>query len=239
MKIKLLNFGRMCIIAIAAFFTAGSAQAGFWDGFDSGTGPNPTQWEVANWANGDIFGCTFAYSEAYLVNWGSLVLNVNGSNPSNVKCGEIRTYRSFTYGKFVTRLQPSYLQGSNTSIFLYTGSPGTSSHYEIDIEFLRGGTVIHTNVWRAGQQNYVQYGTSNGWRTIGFEWRPTFIRWFHVNPNGSETEFRRVNVTISTPMRLMMNHWVGNNSANARGFVGYYTPGTGGPAYYDWVRVDD
>jgi endo-1,3-1,4-beta-glycanase ExoK len=57
--------------------------------------------------------------------------------------------------------------------------------------------------------------------------------------NGSETEFRRVNVSISTPMRLMMNHWVGNNSAAAKNFLGTYNPGTGGPAYYDWVRVDN
>jgi endo-1,3-1,4-beta-glycanase ExoK len=180
MKTRLMNFFRISIIGMAALFTAGGAQAAFWDGFDSGTGPDPTRWEVANWANGDIFGCTFAYSEAWRASWGALVLNVNASNPSNVKCGEVRTRQSFTYGKFVTRLQPSYIQGSNTSIFLYTGSPGTASHYEIDIEFLRGGTVIHTNVWRAGQQNYVQYGTSNGWRTIGFEWRPTFIRWFQM-----------------------------------------------------------
>ena len=236
MKTKQMKIGTM---AMAALLTAGSAQAAFWDGFDSGTGPDSSKWEVANWANGDIFGCTFAYSEAYVLNWGSLVLNVNGSNPSNVKCGEIRTRQSFTYGKFVTRLQPSYIQGSNTSIFLYTGNPGTSSHFEIDIEFLHAGSVIHTNVWKNGQQNYQQFGTTNGWRTIGFEWRPTFIRWFHVNSNGSETEFRRVNVNISTPMRLMMNHWVGNNSAGAKSFVGTYTPGHGGPAYYDWVRVTD
>lgn len=226
-------------IALAAVAASSSAHAAFWDGFDAAGAPNPTRWEVANWANGDIFGCTFAYSEAYQLNWGSLALNVNGSNPSNVRCAEVRTFQSFTYGKFVTRLQPSYLQGANTSFFLYTGTAGTSSHFEIDIEFLHGGSVIHTNVWRGGQQNYVQYNTTNGWRTIGFEWRPTFIRWFHVNANGSETEFRRVNVNISTPMRLMMNHWVGNNSANAKGFVGTYQAGTGGPAYYDWVRVDD
>jgi endo-1,3-1,4-beta-glycanase ExoK len=239
MKTTMAGFARIGTIACTALLTAGGAQAGFWDGFDAGSGPDPAKWEVANWANGDIFGCTFAYSEAYRVSWGSLVLNVNASNQSNVKCGEVRTWQSFTYGKFVTRLQPSYIKGSNTSFFLFTGTPGTSSHQEIDIEFIRGGTVIHTNVWKNGQQNYLQFGTANGWQTIGFEWRPTYIRWFHVNSNGSETEFRRVNVSISTPMRLMMNHWVGNNSAGAQSFLGYYTPGTGGPAYYDWVRVDN
>jgi hypothetical protein len=36
----------------------------------------------------------------------------------------------------------------------------------------------------------------------------------------------------------MLNHWVGNNTANAVGFVGTYSGG-GGPAYYDWVKVSD
>jgi endo-1,3-1,4-beta-glycanase ExoK len=226
--------------ALALAMLSGNANAGFWDGFDSGSGPDTSKWEVANWNNGDIFGCTFAYSEAYRMSWGALALNVNASNPNSVRCAEVRTWRTFTYGKFVTRIQPSYLQGSDTSIFLYTGTAGTASHFEIDIEFLRGGSVIHTNVWTAGRQNYVQYNTANnGWRTIGFEWRPTFIRWFHVNADGSETEFRRVYVSISTPMRLMLNHWVGNNSAGAVNFVGNYSRGQGGTAYYDWVRVDD
>jgi len=81
-------------------------------------------------------------------------------------------------------------------------------------------------------------GISTGWRTIGFEWRPGFVRFFHVNSSGQEQEFRRVNVSISAPMRLMLNHWVGNNSAGAVNFVGTYYGG-GGPAYYDWVQVSN
>ena len=64
------------------------------------------------------------------------------------------------------------------------------------------------------------------------------MRWFHVDDAGQEHEFRRVSTNISAPMRLMMNHWVGNNSAGAVNFVGTYHGG-GGAAYYDWVRVSD
>jgi len=224
-------------LALAASFVPAAHATNFFDGFDGSGGPNGANWETANWANGDIFGCTFAYSEVWL-SGGNLVLNVNSSVPSNVKCAEIRTWQSFTYGKFVTRLQPGTIAGADTSLFLYTGTAGTPSHYEIDIEFINSGRTLHTNVWNADVQNYQQFAVSTGWRTIGFEWRPTYVRWFSVSDSGVETEFRRVYTNVGAPMRLMLNHWVGNNSARAKGFVGQYNGG-GGSAYYDWVKVSD
>ena len=231
------NYASAAALALAITCGSTAQAANFFEGFD-GTGGPGGAWETANWHNGDIFGCTFAYSEAWRTGWGALQLNVNPNN-GNPKCAEVRTWQSFTYGKFVTRLQPSYIAGANSSFFLYTGVAGTSSHFEIDIEFINSGRTLHTNVWTAGRQNYQQFSVANGWRTIGFEWRPSFVRWFHVNEsNGQEIEFRRVYTNISAPMRLMLNHWVGNNSAGAVGFVGTYYGG-GGPAYYDWVRVSD
>lgn len=231
--------GMATALVLAAAMTASTASraANFFEGFD-GTGGAGGAWETASWHNGDIFGCGFAFSEVWRTGWGALQLNVNSSNRSNVRCGEVRTWQSFTYGKFVTRLQPGMLDGGNSSFFLYTGQAGTSNHYEIDIEFIKGGRVLHTNVWTAGRQNQQQFSVATGWRTVGFEWRPTFVRWFHVDNAGVEREFRRVNVGISAPMRLMLNHWVGNNSSGALSFLGQYN-GAGGPAYYDWVRVSD
>lgn len=229
---------RTATFVLAAAASGPSFAANFFEGFD-GTGGAGGAWETASWHNGDIFGCTFAYSEVWRTGWGALQANVNSSNRSNVKCAEVRTWQSFTYGKFVTRMQPSYIAGANSSFFLYAGTAGTASHFEIDIEFINGGRTLHTNVWTGGRQNYQQFAVANGWRTIGFEWRPDFVRWFHVDEaTGAEREFRRVYTRIGTPMRLMLNHWVGNNSANAVGFVGTYNGG-GGPAYYDWVRVSD
>ncbi|WP_018606320.1 family 16 glycosylhydrolase [Uliginosibacterium gangwonense] len=230
-------------VITAAFVVAAAVSAmpvhatNFFEGFD-GTGGAGSAWETANWANGDIFGCTFAYSEVWRTGQGTLQLNVNSSNSSNMRCAEIRTWQSFTYGKFVTRMQPGTIQGGDSSFFLYTGNAGTSNHFEIDIEFINAGRTLHTNVWTAGKQNYQQFAVATGWRTIGFEWRPTFVRWFNVDDAGVEHEFRRVNTSITAPMRLMLNHWVGNNSAGAKNFVGTYTGGGGG-ALYDWVKVSD
>jgi endo-1,3-1,4-beta-glycanase ExoK len=222
-------------LAAAAVAAAPVHAAEFFDGFDGTGGLNGSVWETATWSNGSPFGCTFAYSEVWKTGWGALDLNVNGGTR---KCGEVRTWQSFQYGKFVTRLQPGTIAGGNSSFFLYTGNAGTSNHFEIDLEFINSGRTLHTNVWVAGRQNYQQFAIATGWRTIGFEWRPGFIRFFNVNDAGQEQEFRRVNVSVSAPMRLMLNHWVGDNSANAKNFVGTYN-GAGGPAYYDWVRVSN
>ena len=226
------------VVALAALFAPAAHATNFFDGFDGTGGPNAAYWQVSNWANGSPFGCTFAYSEAWLSGSSNLVLNVNSAVPSAVKCAEVRTLQSFTYGKFVVRMQPGTIAGADSSFFLYTGTAGTPSHNEIDIEFINGGRTLHTNVWRADVQDYQQFAVSTGWRTIGFEWRPTYVRWFSVSDSGTETEFRRVSVSVSTPMQLMLNHWVGDNSASAKNFVGQYNGG-GGSAYYDWVKVSD
>jgi len=233
-----MTFNTIVRAALAAGVIAATPAVhatNFFDGFDGTGGPNGSVWETATWFNGDIFGCTFAYSEVWLTGWGALDLNVNGGTG---KCAEVRTWQSFQYGKFVTRLQPGMIAGGDSSFFLYTGTAGTSNHFELDLEFINAGRTLHTNVWVAGKQNYQQFAIATGWRTIGFEWRPSYIRFFHVNDAGQEQEFRRVNSAISAPMRLMLNHWVGNNSAGAKNFVGTYSGG-GGPAYYDWVKVTD
>lgn len=225
-------------LALAASFAPAAHATNFFDGFDGTGGPNAAYWQVSDWANGSPFGCTFAYSEAWLAGNSNLVLNVNSSNQSAIKCAEIRTLQSFTYGKFEVRLQPGTIAGADSSFFLYTGTAGTPSHNEIDIEFINGGRTLHTNVWKADVQNYQQFAVATGWRTIGFEWRPTYVRWFNVSDAGVETEFRRVTISESTPMQLMLNHWVGDNSASAKNLLGTYSGG-GGSAYYDWVKVSD
>ena len=221
----------------ASLFLLPAKATSFYEGF-AGTGGPSSYWQTSSWANGGIFGCTFAYSEVWLTGSGSLDLNVNSNDQKNIRCGEVRTVQSFTYGKFVTHMQPGTVQGGDSSFFLYTGQAGTPSHFEIDIEFINGGRTLHTNVWTADKQNYQQFGVATGWLTIGFEWRPNYVRWFTVDASNVEHEFRRVYTNISAPMQLMLNHWVGNNTADALSFVGRYSGG-GGSAYYDWVQVSD
>jgi hypothetical protein len=97
--------------AFATVLAPGAQAANFFDGFDGTGGPNGSNWEVASWGNGSPFGCTFAFSEVWLSGSSNLVLNVNSSQPSARKCAEIRTWQSFTYGKFVVRMQPGTIAG--------------------------------------------------------------------------------------------------------------------------------
>lgn len=220
------------LAALTLVLSAGAHAEGFFDGFD-GTGGAGPAWETATWPNGTPFGCTFAYSEVWKER-GLMVLNVNGGTQ---RCGEIRTRRSFTYGKFSTRMKASSFAGGNSSFFLYTGQAGTASHFEIDIELINGGTVLHTNVWKGGVQDFRQYPIQPGWHTLGFEWRENSVRWFSVDEQGRETTLREQAVSVATPMQLMLNHWHGDNTPDAIGFLGRWTGG-GGPAYYDWVKVE-
>lgn len=220
------------VLLLGLSLAAASQAASFVDEFD-GNGGAGAAWETATWRNGVPFGCGFAYSEVWK-NQGKLVLNVNGGTG---KCGEVRSMQHFSYGKFTVRLKASTFAGGNTSFFLYTGDAGTSTHQEIDIEIIHGGRVLHTNAWKDGQQSYQQVPIATGWQTLGFEWRADFVRWFSVDAAGKETTLRHMNIAISTPMRLMMNHWYGDNSADGIGFLGRWSGG-GGPAEYDWVKVE-
>ena len=227
----------LATLALAATLAPAAHATNFFDGFDGTGGPNSASWQVSNWDNGSPFGCTFAYSEVWLAS-SNLILNVNSANQSAIKCAEIRTWQSFTYGKFEVRMQPSTIAGADSSFFLYTGTAGTASHDEIDIEFINSGRTLHTNAWLADVQHYQDFPVSQGWTTLGFEWRPTYVRWFTVDDSGTEHEFRRVTISISAPMQLMLNHWVGDNSTSAVNFLGHYSGG-GGQALYDWVKVTD
>lgn len=220
------------LVLLSLSLAAASQAAPFVDEFEGSGGAGPA-WETATWRNGVPFGCTFAYSEVWK-DKGKLLLNVNGGTG---KCAEVRSLEHFSYGKFTVRVKPSTFAGGNTSFFLYTGDAGTATHQEIDIELIKGGTVLHTNAWKNGQQHYQQYPIATGWQTLGFEWRAGSVRWFSVGADGRETTLRRMEIAIDTPMKLMMNHWVGDNSADGISFLGRWT-GQGGPAEYDWVKVE-
>jgi endo-1,3-1,4-beta-glycanase ExoK len=207
----------------------------------SGTGaPDSSKWTVRTGSNGDFFGCTFEPKQVS-VGGGSLSLNVDASaNPK--KCGEIKSVKQFTYGKYLILMTPSKFAGGNSAFFLYTGSTGgAADHFEIDIEIIKGGTVLHTNYFIKGSDsagaNAKDYFAGPGPFQVGIEWRETFIRWFYVNGAGKEIDYRKVNVKMPNKMNLFMNHWISNNNnADSVGFLGKNN-GSGGVAKYDKVEV--
>lgn len=231
------------VFAVAALAT--SAQAApptkpvFSDAFDA-TGTLNSAWQVATWVNGHPFGCTFSNQDVSQAN-GVLTLSFSGHSG---KCAEVRTVKFWQYGKFQTRMQPAAVPGTVSSFFLYAGAAGTSTHHEVDIEFLGSRpNILHTNYWVAGQPQALDidltaYGIDPqaGPRFYGFEWRADSLTWFTYNDAGQYIQLRKVPVSLSASMQLMMNAWYGDNLDSAFIFPGAYD-NTPGAAVYDSVQI--
>lgn len=230
-----LALGLACLSPMAS---AQYTTLKFQDSFDR-KGKLSSAWQVAAWRNGHPFGCTFAPQEVSQ-SQGTLKLAFDGSNGN---CAEVRTLQSWQYGAFAVEMQPAGVPGTVSSFFLYTGVAGTSSHFEIDIEFVGNTGRMHTNVWVAGQPNQYDVDLTalginpyNSMRTYGIVWAPDAISFQLKNDAGQWVEVKRVAVAISTPMQLMMNAWYGDNMDTALTFPGYYS-NTPGQARYNSVSV--
>lgn len=228
-------------VAATLFSHHALAQTGtqmFSDTFD-GKGKLADAWQVATWANGAPFGCAFAASQ---VSRSQGVLNLSfGSNTG--KCAEVRTFQSWQYGSFNVTMQPANVRGTISSFFLYGGQAGSTSHHEIDIEFIGGTSLLHTNVWIGGQQSPLDIDLSHygidpysGMRQYSIVWRPDTIAWFVLSDNNQWIELRSVAMKLEMPLQLMMNAWYGNNQDWAVYFPGYYD-GKPGVARYDSVWI--
>lgn len=216
-----------------------AAQNLFFDDFNGGAGSNPssTNWVERSGSNGSFFGCTFDPARSSRSGTGNLLLTIVSG-----RCGEVKSARTLSHGKYFVTMTPSRIGGTNSSFFLYRGTTGgASNHYEIDIEFLNGGRTLHTNYFIAGSDNnggnVRQFTVNQGLQRVGFQWSPTSIRWFSFDLMGRETNLRTVNVAISGSMNLFLNHWNSNSSnADSVGFLGSYN-GNNSTATYHQVRV--
>lgn len=232
---------KVAALVAACGMMMNSAQASeplFYDTFD-GKGKLSSAWQVATWANGHPFGCTFASSQ---VSKNRGLLNLSFESGTG-KCAEVRTFQHWQYGSFIVKMKPANVRGTISSFFLYSGQAGTGTHHEIDIEFIGGTTLLHTNVWIAGQQSPLDIDLSHygidpykGLRDYSIEWRPDSIAWFVYSDDKRWIEVRRVNMKLEAPMQLMMNAWYGNNQDWAVYFPGYYS-GAPGTAQYDSVWI--
>ncbi|WP_194715181.1 family 16 glycosylhydrolase [Noviherbaspirillum soli] len=228
-----------CLLALAGFTTTLNAQTTqvFFDDFYGRA--LSSAWQIATWVNGPPFGCTFSSQDVH-VSKSQLSLSFSGNSG---KCAEVRTTKYWQYGAFVVDMKPSAVPGTVSSFFLYDGVAATASHYEIDIEFVGGSGLLHTNYWTAGQQHPQDidlramgidpYKTS---RRYSVSWQADVIVWHVMNDAGQWVEVRRAAAAISAPMRLMMNAWYGDNIGTALLFPGYYV-GQQGAAQYDSVWI--
>lgn len=211
----------------------------FSDSFDQKNGLS-SNWQISTWVNGHPFGCTFSNQDVS-TSKGNLNLSFSGNSG---KCAEVRTNRYWQYGSFMVNMKPANIKGTVSSFFLYTGVAGTSTHYEIDIEFLGGSNILHTNYWIAGQQYPLDIDLSKyninpykSLRNYAFDWRENSIVWYAASDSGQWIELRRVAASVPAQMQLMMNAWYGDNLDSALYFPGYYS-GQAGSVQYGAVSIN-
>ncbi|WP_420473279.1 family 16 glycosylhydrolase [Noviherbaspirillum sp. ST9] len=239
MKFRKLAGALLCAAGLAVGSNVGAQVTQvFYDDF-SNKGKLGAAWDIASWVNGHPFGCTFSEQDVSKSK-GMLTLSFSGSSG---KCAEVRTKQFWRYGTFIVDMKPSDVKGTISSFFLYDGKAGTESHFEIDIEFIGGTTLLHTNYWIGGRQDPLDVdlttlgiNPASALRRYSFVWQPDSIAWHVMNDAGQWVEIRRVYVALAAPMKLMMNAWYGDNTGSAIYFPGYYD-GTPGKAEYSSVWI--
>ena len=142
--------------------------------------------------------------------------------------GELRTRRSFRYGRFVVRMKAARGSGVVSSFFLYRYDPWQ----EVDIEFLGKNTrQIHLNTFfnpgpegahnNAGDLSHqkpvvldLPFDAAGAFHDYAVEWRESAIRWYVdgelIYTNADSTRVPNL------PMQLMMNLWISRST----GWVG-------------------
>jgi beta-glucanase (GH16 family) len=141
-------------------------------------------------------------------------------------------------------MRPANVRGSISSFFLYAGVAATNSHFEIDIEFIGGTSLLHTNYWIHGRNFPLDFDLAKrgidpyaGSRRYRFIWAEEEIAWQVQTDAGDWLELRRESARIDTPMQLMMNAWHGDNVGYSKDFPGPYD-GSDGVAQYRFLSIE-
>ena len=104
---------------------------------------------------------------------------------ANYISGEVKTYETFTYGRFTVRMMGSCKKGTVGSFFTYWTGPDWSQEgwNEIDVELVPSieENPFSANIiweWQQQDQSYVDsYQPGAGYNTFGVEWAPTYVQW--------------------------------------------------------------
>ena len=162
---------------------------------------------------------------------------------ANYSSGEVKTYETFTYGRFSTRIQGSGKPGTVGSFFTYWNGPNWTQEgwNEIDVEIVPSiyADPMSMNIiweWQQQDQSYCagfQPGTD--WNDYVVEWTPDYVQWF-INGNMVRRQEGTSDVKFLTKAQnLMMNFWTPTFPGWGDDFND-----SGMPWYtrYDYVKVE-
>ncbi len=131
----------------------------------------------------------------------------------NYKGAELRTLKSYTYGRFEVRYKAVQASGALASFFTFHDNISSTQDWnEIDIEIMgRYTDEVQFNTITAGQTSHVypqwvNFNPAADFHTYAIEWTPDYVAWFI---DGKEV-FRQTGEhirTLNKPQKIMMNIW--------------------------------
>lgn len=223
-----------------SLFASGTRDGTTWD-FTNLDGWSTDSWD---WEGN---GSHMSGNNVCLTN-GMLCLTVSSatSRGKRFSGSEVRSLRTFNYGKFTVRMKNRIKSGTVSSFFVVT--PWREDGWiqkEIDIEFLGKDpssvqfTVHHRNTGTGKHEFYptvhkLAFDTTAAFHEYAIEWKKDSISWF-VDGQCLRTETR---IVPDQPLLVLMNHWVPDPQMNwAEDWVGKIV-GTDLPSavLYDEVR---
>ena len=152
--------------------------------------------------------------------------------------GEMKTLKTYGYGRYEVVMRPAKGSGLVSSFFTYTGSYEGNPHDEIDIEFLGLDTSrIHFNYFRNGKTGEsatfdLPFDAADADHLYAFEWAPEGITWYV----DGEPYYKTVEGDAylpTTPGSVIFNVWTGKPFMSA--WHGKPTFESGAAAHYSCV----
>lgn len=244
--------------AAAMLATSLSAHADFKDNFTWGykTGI----WQARDGSNGSPFGCAFTPSRINPSSHG-ITLSVAPGECAELRTKQLYRYGKIQ-GSLKTGNTPGTVSSIFTYTSWWD-APGRAWQ-EIDIEFLPSyGNVVHTNLiyQQQGQKYYSwekdinlgQFGldVKQNLLHVGIDWFSWKIDWYVYDQWGNYRVIRTLYkdngdghiagnevpawAWPKDPARIMINHWHGDNSAQAQYFPKSYN-WQNAWAYYDYIE---
>jgi len=152
--------------------------------------------------------------------------------------GEMKTLKTYGYGRYEVVMRPAKGSGLVSSFFTYTGSYEGNPHDEIDIEFLGLDTSrIHFNYFRNGKTGAsatfdLPFDAAEADHLYAFEWAPEGITWYVDGAPYYKTVEGDAYLP-TTPGSVIFNVWTGKPFMSA--WHGKPTFESGASAHYSCV----
>jgi endo-1,3-1,4-beta-glycanase ExoK len=198
-------------------------------------------WYFSNgWSNGPHQSCEWNASYVFGDNNHlKLILDDKPGKTRAYSCGEIQTYKTYSYGRYESRMKASKGSGMNSAFFTYIGPPnGAALQDEIDFEFLgKDEQLVQVGYWHDGKNYDVKvvdlgFDASAAYHDYVFEWYPDHVVWF---VDGKQIHETSGDYPIpALPGKIFFSLWSGGKPVDD--WLGHFTYESQREFDVEWVK---